>query len=255
MISPEYFDIWKSTLDVDLEMQFSEIEKIILEPHSFTFYTSVSVMSSSKIEGEQLEVDSYVKHKVLQVEYIPELTEKPNDLFNAYLYAKDNRLNQSNFLRAHQLLTEHLLPQNQRGIIRRTEMLVLQHKTGRIQYEAASLHRVADYYMELWDEIEDLLGQNLSIDEAFYYAAFIHLVFVNIHPFSDGNGRIARLLEKWFLAEKLGDRAWFVQSEKYYYRHVDAYYKNLARLGMTYDTLAYDKSIPFLQMLPHSLVE
>ncbi len=34
MISPEYFDIWKSMLDVDIEMQFSEIEKIILEPHS-----------------------------------------------------------------------------------------------------------------------------------------------------------------------------------------------------------------------------
>ena len=37
-------------------------------------------MTSSRIEGEQLEVDSYVKHKMLNVEYLPELTEKPNDL-------------------------------------------------------------------------------------------------------------------------------------------------------------------------------
>jgi Fic family protein len=28
-----------------------------------------------------------------------------------------------------------------------------------------------------------------------------------------GNGRTARLLEKWFLAEKLGAKAWFVESE------------------------------------------
>ncbi|MBC7652535.1 MAG: Fic family protein, partial [Deinococcales bacterium] len=86
-----------------------------------------------------------------------------------------------------------------------------------------------------------------------YYAAFIHLTFVNIHPFSDGNSTISRLLEKWFLAEKLGERAWYIKSEKYYYKNVDSYYKNLARLGLFYEGLNYEKSVPFLLMLPKSL--
>lgn len=241
-------------LDIDLPKEFSAIEQIKLEPHSFTFYTSVSVMSSSRIEGEQLEVDSYVKHKMLHVEYLPELTRKPDDLYNAYLFAKENKLSQNNFLQAHNLITTHLLPENQRGAIRRTEMLVMEHKTGRIQYEAAPLSIVKDSHEALWREIEMLLNQELTIEEVFYYASFIHLVFVNIHPFSDGNGRIARLLEKWFLAEKLGERAWYIQSEKYYYKHVNDYYKNLARLGLFYEALDYEKSIPFLLMLPQSLV-
>ncbi len=254
LIKPEYFKAWKSMLDVDIRKEFSTIEHIKLEPYSFTFYTSVSVMSSSKIEGEQMEVDSYVKHKMLNVEYLPELIEKPNDLYNAYLFAKENKLTQTNFMKAHKLITAHLLPDKQRGSIRKTEMLVMEHKTGRIQYEAAPSSIVKKSYSELWEGIERLLKQELTIEEVFYYASFIHLVSVNIHAFSDGNGRISRLLEKWFLAEKLGERAWFIQSERYYYKHVNDYYKNLARLGLYYETLDYEKSIPFLLMLPNSLL-
>lgn len=44
-------------LNIDLDAAFTEMKQIEPEPHSFTFCTSVSVISSSKIEGEQMEVD------------------------------------------------------------------------------------------------------------------------------------------------------------------------------------------------------
>ncbi len=253
LIKSQHFKQWKSMLDIDIQAEFLAIEQIKLEPHSFTFYTSVSVMSSSKIEGEQMELDSYVKHKMLNIEYLPELTEKPNDLYKAYLFAKDNKLTPKNFLQAYQLIAAHLLPKNQQGVLRKTEMLVMEHKTGRIQYEAAPLAIVKKQYTKFWKEIDTLIKKDLTIEEVFYYAAFIHLAFVNIHPFGDGNGRISRLLEKWFLAEKLGERAWYIKSEKHYYKNVDSYYKNLASLGLFYEGLDYEKSIPFLLMLPKSL--
>jgi hypothetical protein len=61
------------------------------------------------------------------------------------------------------------------------------------------------------------------------------------------------LIEKWFLAEKIGEKAWLIQSEKNYYSKHQAYYKNLRRLGLEYETLDYSKALPFMLMLPQSL--
>ena len=82
----------------------------------------------------------------------------------------------------------------------------------------------------------------------------VHLVFVKIHPWNDGNGRSARLLEKWFLAHFLGEKTWFIQSEKHYYQHHNTYYQNIRLLGLEYTELDYAQALPFLQMLPNSLL-
>lgn len=253
IISDKYFDQYISQLPIDIGNLLNEIKEIDLTPHSFTFYTSVAVISSSKIEGEQMEVDSYLKHKLQNIEYLPELVEKPNDLFQAYLFAKENKLNNVNFLESHKLLSKHLLPEKWRGVYRTNEMLVMQHNTGKIQFEAAPFNIVNSEMEKLWSDIAELQKQKLSNEEIFYFASYIHLVFVNIHPFNDGNGRAGRLLEKWFLSSMLNETAWYIQAEKYYYHHVNDYYKNLNRLGMFYEKLDYDKADKLLQMLPNAI--
>jgi Fic family protein len=253
IITDKYLEVYRKQLSVDMISALKEIDEIELTQQSFTFYTSVAVISSSRIEGEQMEIDSYVKHKLQDVEYLPELVEKPNDLFIAYLYAKQNKLSAKGLLQAHTLLSKHLLSEKWRGNYRKNQMLVMEHATGRIQFEAAPFEKVDAEMNKLWNDIEILLNTKLNVDEIFYYAAFIHLVFVSIHPFNDGNGRAARLLEKWFLAAHLGEKAWFIKSEKYYYLHVNDYYKNLNRLGMFYDKMDYAEAGWFLQMLPQSI--
>ena len=96
--------------------------------------------------------------------------------------------------------------------------------------------------------------RELSIAEVFYFAALIHLVFVKIHSFDDGNGRTARLLEKWFIAMHLGEKVWYIGSESYYYQNLKMYYQNLARTSLFYDELDYEKGLPFLLMLPNALM-
>lgn len=253
ILSDKYFEHYRKQLRVHLSNALSKTKEIELTPKSFMFYTSVAVISSSRIEGEQMEIDSYLKHKMQDIEYLPELVEKPNDLFLAYLFARANKLTKENFLKSHELLSKHLLPEKWRGAYRKNEMLVMEHNTGRIQFEAAPFNIIEAEMDKLWSDIFILVEKKLSNEEIFYYASYIHLAFVNIHPFNDGNGRAARLLEKWFLSQMLGETAWYIQSEKYYYQHVNDYYKNLNRPGMFYEKLDYEKADLFLQMLPNSL--
>ena len=254
LLTNTHYNTWLSLLDVNLEAEFEKISTRAWTADNFKFATAVSVMSSSKIEGETLEVDSYIKHKLLNVEYLTNLTEKPNDLYEAYEFAKDNPLTPQNFLNTHAIATRHLLPESQRGLVRTGNMIIMEQQTQRIQYEAASAQLVKKEYNRFWDELNDLLKANIKTEEIFYYASLIHLAFVKIHPFNDGNGRTGRLLEKWFLATKTGEKAWYIPSELYYYKNLTAYYHNLARVGLFYEDLKYEKSIPFLLMLPQSCI-
>lgn len=252
IVTPELMDQFKNNFDSSLQERFNALRDSELSIESFSFYTSVSAVFSSKIEGENIDLDSFIKHKRFGTKYQPDYTRKIDDLYDAYLFAQKNKLNQKNLEQAHQLLTSYILQKSNQGKIRKGNMFVVT-KDGKIEYVACSPDKLATELKKFYLDLEALISADLSFDEVFYFASLLHLVFVKIHPFEDGNGRASRLLEKWFLAEKLGAKAWFVQTEKHYYDQHQSYYHNIRLLGLEYDELNYTKALPFLQMLPQSL--
>jgi Fic family protein len=235
-----------------LQASFNKLKEAEISTKTFSFYTSVSSVFSSKIEGEEIELDSYIKHKKFGIEFLPDYTKKIDDLYGAYTFAKGNVINKKNIEKAHKLLSKHIVAKHQQGKIRIHNMYV-STPDGKIEYVAATPGEAKKEMEKLYADIDTLLSAKLTIQEVFFFASLIHLVFVKIHPVNDGNGRTGRLLEKWFLAQKLGSKAWFVQSEKHYYQHHQTYYNNLRALGLEYRELHYTKALPFLLMLPNSL--
>lgn len=252
LISIDLLETYLKQVPNSLKLNFDVLADAEISTESFSFYVSVSSVFSSKIEGETIELDSYIKHKKFGVEFLPDYTKKIDDLYDAYNFAQVNELNQSNIFEAHKLLSRNILSSNWQGKYR-TQNMYVTTADGKIEYMAVSPYQVEIEMKKFLDDISILLKANLSIAEVFYFASLIHLVFVKIHPWNDGNGRTARLIEKWFLAQKLGPKAWFMQSEKMYYENHNSYYDNIRSLGLEYSELNYKQALPFLLMLPKTI--
>lgn len=235
-----------------LNLVFEALKDAEISTDNFSFYTSVASVYSSKIEGEAIELDSYIKHKKFGIEFSSDYTKKIDDLYDAYTFAKTNALTKETISKAHVLLSKNLLSKNKQGKYR-TENMYVSTSDGRIDYVAASPFDVEAEMEKFYHDLIFLLETEMSIEHVFFYASMIHLVFVKIHPWNDGNGRSARLVEKWFLAQKLGDKAWFVQSKKMYYQQHQTYYANIRGLGLEYPSLDYKKALSFLLMLPSAI--
>ena len=72
----------------------------------------------------------------------------------------------------------------------RTGNMFVVTKYGKIEYAALAPEKVKSETKKFYADIETLLDTELSFEEVLFFASMLHLVFVKIHPFEDGNGRI-----------------------------------------------------------------
>lgn len=68
-----------------------------------------------------------------------------------------------------------------------------------------TIHYLAPPYEVLTKQMNELLDYiNSSEDDPYIKSAIAHIWFVTIHPYDDGNGRIARTLANYVLSKELG---------------------------------------------------
>lgn len=217
----------------------------------FDYLTKASAVFSSNIEGNSIDLNSYMNYELNKDKFkVGKEIEEIEDLIEAYQFAQTNNLNEKSLLASHKIFSETLLIKSKRGKYR-IEPVGVFGKSG-LAYMAVEPEFVEREIKVFFKDINELISSSLNDQEVFYFASLIHLRFAHIHPFRDGNGRAARLLEKWFIAEKLGRQLWKIPSEEYYKANQTKYYDSI-NLGVNFYELAYDKCLAFLEMLPNCL--
>lgn len=252
IISNNLLKDFDKKVKASVENCFKELTEKDFTVQDFKNYMVAGAVASSQIEGSTLDLNSFYQSKENK-KNTKEVAEIEN-LLKAYQYAKRYSLNQKGLLKCHEILAATFtnITKKQKGKYRQT-MVGIRGWQGLV-YLAVEPQFVQQEMNKLFADTETLMSQSLTLKQTLYYAACIHFMFAKIHPFADGNGRAARLLEKWFLAEKLGTAVWGIPTEKFYYDNRQAYYTSL-NVGVNYyETLErLDKTLPFLTLLPQAV--
>jgi Fic family protein len=98
-------------------------------------------------------------------------------------------------------------------------------ETGKIVYEGPDADRVPPLIAAMLDALHH------DDSPALVKAAMAHLNLVMIHPFRDGNGRMARCLQTLVIARERINAPVFSSVEEYLGRNTEAYYNVLAQVG------------------------
>ncbi len=147
--------------------------------------------------------------------YVLQLAKDPNFAFN------------EGYLRSfHFMMMQHDLSKHP-GNWRPGPIYVRDEKTGENVYEGP----LAETVPKLISELISYLNSLEDAEQHLVKAAMAHLNLVMIHPFSDGNGRMARCLQTLFLARKGIADPTFSSIEEYLGRNTDDYYSVLATVG------------------------
>ncbi|MEP6482492.1 MAG: Fic family protein, partial [Rhodoglobus sp.] len=135
-------------------------------------------------------------------------------------------LNESLLKSLHFMMIGHELRKNP-GKWRPGDIYVRNDATGEIVYQGPD----ADDLPELMSELVADLQRDDRTTPVLVRAAMAHLNLAMIHPFSDGNGRMARCLQTLVLAREGILAPQFSSIEEYLGANTDGYYKVLADVG------------------------
>ncbi|HAX62312.1 MAG TPA: hypothetical protein DCX95_07160 [Elusimicrobia bacterium] len=181
---------------------------------------------STRIEGNRLTYEQV--EKVSKNEKITGATEKDvrevRNYFNVLdfierISEKKTTVNHKVILKMHYITINGILTGDLKGKYRTQQNVIKDTSTGEVVY----LPPAAEYVYRMMDELVSFLNTEKEI-HPLLKAGISHYEFVRVHPFMDGNGRVARALTMLVLYLNGYDIRKLFALEEYYEQDRERYY-------------------------------
>jgi len=182
-----------------------------------------SVHSSTRIEGNLLslaQVAALSDTRDIQADQMQK-QEVENCLAAMRWVLKNKNISfaQRHLLKLHHLMTQNLLSETRSGRYRDVQNYIVNAK-NRVIYTPPAPREVSDLIKELFSWLESAKDQHPIVRSAVF-----HHQFVAIHPFVDGNGRVARSAAQWILYERGLEPLYVLGVDEYFAHDRQRYYE------------------------------
>ncbi len=124
----------------------------------------------------------------------------------------------------HELTTEKILERDKSGQYRQTSVVIKNSQTGEVSFRPPLALEVPTQIEEFFDWLNSDNGKEAH---PVLRAGITHYELARIHPFIDGNGRVARAMALLVMLREGYDVKRFFSLEEYFDKHTDDYYQAL----------------------------
>jgi len=172
------------------------------------------VLLGKEIVGRPRDIQEIINYRKV-IDFIDEEAQKKIDKITETLVKK-----------LHRLIVYKILPEDQSGEYRTKQVIIRNSQTGEVTFRPPSAIEVQFLMREF---IYWLNRQEKDSIHPILKAGIVHHELVRIHPFIDGNGRVARIMATLILLLGGYDIRRFFSLEEYYDRDAVTYYTNLQK--------------------------
>ncbi len=144
--------------------------------------------------------------------------------FIGSLKTQEAKLSEELIRQLHKLTVEKILVPEQCGVFRKTQVVVKNSNSGEISFRPPMAVAVPFQIRNLLEFIESSQDEDVN---PVLKSGIVHYELVRIHPFLDGNGRVARALATLILYQDGYDIRKFFSLEEYFDRDATSYYEAL----------------------------
>lgn len=140
-----------------------------------------------------------------------------------FIADKNNKINEENIYKLYMMVVGDFLDDENKllaGNKYRHDSVHIQNLAGEVAHTGINHNDLPNAMANL----VEFINKNNDMNEI-VKAAIIHFYIAYLHPYFDGNGRMARLVHLWYLVQKGFDNTLFIPFSSYIVKSVKKYYK------------------------------
>ena len=190
-----------------------------IEGNELNYSQTERVMAGEEVLARDRDIQEVINYRNV-LEYIDKLGER----YNLDGPGGTAAYSESWLKQIHKLTTERILDKENQGEFRQTRVVIKNSQTGEVSFRPPLPVEVKIQTDEFFDWLSSDLGRDIH---PILRAGITHYELARIHPFVDGNGRVARAMAILVLYREGYDVKRFFSLEEFFDKNAEEYYTGL----------------------------